>query len=136
MHILAKLVFAHLHNVWQVHVYVFTCLCVCVCVCVWKRDREICTKSSMSMVYSIICYIQGIATNKYITKEVSDITYYSSINISGLTIVAQWKLIWLASVWMQVQSLPLLSGLEILCCHELWCRSQLWLGSRVPVSIV
>ena len=29
----------------------------------------------------------------------------------------------------QVQFLALLSGLRILCCHELWCRSQTRLGS-------
>ena len=67
--------------------------CVCVCVCVKERQRDMYQELHVLMVYSIICYIQGIATNKHITKEVSDITYYSSINISGLTIVAQWKLI-------------------------------------------
>ena len=34
----------------------------------------------------------------------------------------------------QVPSLTLLSGLSILCCHELWCRSQMQLGSCVAVS--
>ena len=32
---------------------------------------------------------------------------------------------------MQVLSLALLSGLRVWCCHELWCRSQIWLGSCV-----
>ena len=35
-----------------------------------------------------------------------------------------------------VQSLALLSGLRIWCCHELWCRLQTWLGSHVAVALV
>ena len=35
----------------------------------------------------------------------------------------------------QVQSLALLSGLRIHCCLELWCRSQMWLGSHVAVAV-
>ena len=35
------------------------------------------------------------------------------------------------SMRMQVGSLASLSGLRIWCCHELWCRSQMWLGSGV-----
>ena len=35
-----------------------------------------------------------------------------------------------------VQSLPLLSGLSILCCCELWCRSQTWLRSVIAVAAV
>ena len=27
----------------------------------------------------------------------------------------------------QVRSLALISGLRFWCCHELWCRSQMWL---------
>ena len=34
-----------------------------------------------------------------------------------------------------VRSLPLLSGLRIQCCHKLWCRSQMRLGSRVAVAL-
>ena len=34
-----------------------------------------------------------------------------------------------------VQSLALLSGLRIQNCHELWCGSQLQLGSRVAVAL-
>ena len=33
----------------------------------------------------------------------------------------------------QVQSLTLLGGLRIWHCHELWCRLQTQLGSRVAV---
>ena len=36
---------------------------------------------------------------------------------------------------LQVWSLPLLSGLRILRCRELWCRSQTQPGSRVAVAL-
>ena len=35
----------------------------------------------------------------------------------------------------QVQSLVLLSGLRIWRCHELWYRSQMWLGSGIAVAV-
>ena len=43
---------------------------------------------------------------------------------------------WLVSMRLQVQSLALLSGLRILCCHVLWCSLQTWLGSQVAVAVV
>ena len=36
---------------------------------------------------------------------------------------------------LQVQSLPLLSGLRIWRCRELWCRLQTRLGSHVAVAL-
>jgi len=56
---------------------------------------------------------------------------------------SQWEfLVWLSrlqtplvSMRMQVQSLTLLRGLKIQHCHELWCRSQTWLGSWVAVTV-
>ena len=33
-------------------------------------------------------------------------------------------------------SIPgLAQGLRIWCCHEQWCRSQMWLGSNVAVAV-
>ena len=37
---------------------------------------------------------------------------------------------------MQVRSLAALNGLRIRCCPELWCRSQMWLGSGIAVAVV
>ena len=37
---------------------------------------------------------------------------------------------------MQVRSLALFSELRIQHCHELWCRSQLWLRSGIAVAVV
>ena len=53
----------------------------------------------------------------------------------GVPIVVQQKLIRLETMRLQVQSLALLSGLRIWHCCELWCRSQIWLRSRVAVAL-
>ena len=49
--------------------------------------------------------------------------------------MVQWKQISLVSMRMQIQSLPLLSGLRIRHCHELWFRSQTQLRSHVAVAV-
>ena len=41
----------------------------------------------------------------------------------------------LVSMRMQVLLLASLSGLRIRRCHELWCRSQMQLGSGVAVAV-
>ena len=53
----------------------------------------------------------------------------------GVPVLAQWKQIQLGTMRLQVLSLALLSGLRIRCCCELWCRSQMRLGSRVSVAL-
>ena len=53
----------------------------------------------------------------------------------GVPVVAQWKRIWLISMSMWVRSLALLSGWGIQRCRELWCRSQMGLGSCVTVAV-
>ena len=53
-----------------------------------------------------------------------------------LPIVAQQKRIQLETMSLWVPSLALLSGLRILHCHELWCRSQMQLGSGIAVAVV
>ena len=35
-----------------------------------------------------------------------------------------------------VRSLASISGLRIQCCRELWCRSQMQLGSGMAVAVV
>ena len=53
----------------------------------------------------------------------------------GVPVLAQWEQIWLASMRTQVRSLASLSGLRIRCCHELWCRLKMRLGSGVAVAL-
>ena len=45
--------------------------------------------------------------------------------------MVQWKRIRLVSMRMQIHPWPLLSGLGIQCCCELWCRLQTWLRPHV-----
>ena len=45
-----------------------------------------------------------------------------------------WKRIGLGTMRLRVRSLALLSGLRIRCCHKLWCRLQMRLGSGVAVA--
>ena len=50
-------------------------------------------------------------------------------------IVTQWKRIQLVSMRMWVQSLDALNELRIQCCHELYCRSKMLLGSGIAVAV-
>ena len=54
----------------------------------------------------------------------------------GVHVMAQWltNLTSIHETW--VRSLALLSGLRIRHCHELQCRSQMWLGSCVAAALV
>ena len=54
----------------------------------------------------------------------------------GVAIVPRWKRSLLGTMSLQVRTLAWLSGLRIRCCHELWCRSQTRLGSRMAVIVV
>ena len=53
----------------------------------------------------------------------------------GVTVMAQWKRIQLETMRLQVLSLASLSGLRIRRCHELWCRSQMLLGTGMAVVL-
>jgi len=50
-------------------------------------------------------------------------------------IVVHQKRIQLGTMRLQVQALALLSGLRIQRGWELWCRSQMYLGSGVAVAL-
>ena len=53
----------------------------------------------------------------------------------GVPVVAQWLTNLTRTMRLRVRSLPLLSGLTIRHCRELWCRLQTWLGSCVAVAL-
>ena len=50
--------------------------------------------------------------------------------------MVQRKQIFPGSTRMQVQSLALLRGLRTQCCHELWSKLQMWLGSGIAAALV
>ena len=58
----------------------------------------------------------------------------SKTSVIRVPVVAQWLTSLTSNHEDAVRSLVLLSGLRIQCCCELWCRSQMWLGSRVAVA--
>ena len=53
----------------------------------------------------------------------------------GVPVMAQWLTNPTGNHEVEVRSLPLLSGLMIRRCRELWCRLQTQLGSRVAVAV-
>ena len=60
----------------------------------------------------------------------------------GGPVLVQQKRIPLGKKWIRlgtkrlwVQSMALLSGLSIWRCCELWCRSQMWLGSGIAMAV-
>ena len=57
------------------------------------------------------------------------------IVLHGVPIVAQRKWIQLGTMRLRVRPLALVSGLRIQPCHEMWCRSQMRLGSCVDVAV-
>ena len=58
------------------------------------------------------------------------------MKLTGVPVVAQWKLIQLVTMWLPVQFLASISGLRIWYCHELWRKLQRRLGSYVAVAVV
>ena len=54
---------------------------------------------------------------------------------TGVHMVAQQKQFRVGTMRLQVRSLASLSGLRIQHCHELWCRSQMWLRSCIAVAV-
>jgi len=55
---------------------------------------------------------------------------------NGVPVIAHQEWTQLVSMKMWVQSLACLSGLRIQCYHELWCKSQMRLGSCVAVAVL
>ena len=54
----------------------------------------------------------------------------------GVLVVVQQKRIRLGTMGLQVPPLASFGGLRIRRCHELWCRSQVQLGTWIAVAVV
>ena len=76
--------------------------------------------------------IFGLLSKMY--KELLKLTDKKT-KIPGVSIMVLRKWIRLGTTRLQVQSLASFSGLRIWHCHELWCRSQTWLGSYRPAAV-
>ena len=61
---------------------------------------------------------------------------FDSWRFGTVPIVVQQKRIQLGTMRLQVQSLASLSGLRILCCQKLCCKSQMQLRCRIAVAVV
>ena len=57
-------------------------------------------------------------------------------DMKGVPAVTQWKRTRLLSKRKWVPSLASISRLRIWCCHELWCRSRMQLGSHIALAVV
>ena len=83
-------------------------MCVCVCVYTYIHKPK-----------SLCCTLETLSVN-YISIKKLKLEFPSWL--SG-------EQVWLSSMRRRVQSLALLGGLRIRCCHEVWCRPHTWLGS-------
>ena len=79
-----------------------------------------------------LCVVYHTLFNKSLTDE-ETMAQRKIKHGQGVPIVAQWKRILLGT--MRLDSIPGLSRLRILCCHELWCRWQTWHGSCIAVAV-
>ena len=61
-------------------------------------------------------------------------TFLLNVTTLGVPTVAQQKQTVFMRMW--VRTLASLSGLRIRCCHELWCGSEMQLGSGIAVAVV
>ena len=85
----------------------------------------------------IQCYVVGYTGTQKHLSAADTMRACLKIEITqGVPITAQWKWIWLGTMRLQIPSLALLSGWRIRRCHELWCRSQIQLGSGIAVAVV
>ena len=80
-------------------------------------------------LYCSLDSIPGLGTHFYAMGEAKKFLKI------GVPIVAQRKQTRLGTMRLWVSSLASLSGLRIQHCCELWCRSQMWLGSDVAVVV-
>ena len=76
-------------------------------------------------------------TSQEVVAKSEETVYFTTIKKKkgGVPVTVRQKGIWLGTMRLCVQSLALLSGLKIQCCHDLWGSLQMWLGSGVAVAL-
>ena len=91
-----------------------------------KRDR---------LVYHRSWFTVMEAEKSICSLQVGEPGRWWHISVWGVPIMAQWKRIRQGTMKLWVWSLASLSGLRTPKCCELWCRSQMRLGSSVAVTV-
>ena len=81
------------------------------------------------LILSLALWVQDSAAKKELK------IWFNLKSTLGVPMMAQRLTNRLGTMMLRVQSLALLSGLKIWRCHELWCRSQMQLGSCVAVAV-
>ena len=69
------------------------------------------------------------------SRYMKGLAYLKNRATTGVPVMVQWKQIRLVTVRLWAWSLASPSGLRIWYCPELWCRSQLGLGSCDAVAV-
>ena len=116
-------------NCWLSRVALFLRM---TCEVLWSDIFFLCVR--YSTIYRVVKE-ESISLVPLALTEVQHI-YSNFERYSRVPIVVQWKWIWLGTMRLWLQSLALLSGLRILHCRELWCRSQMWFGFLVAMAVV
>ena len=62
------------------------------------------------------------------------VTLGLNIQLPGVPALAQWVMK-VISIHEDADLIPGLRELRTQHCHELWCRSQMWLGSGIVVTV-
>ena len=77
-----------------------------------------------------------VYTQRKTARDEKSTKEFKKCQKTGVTIMAQQKQTQLVSMRMWVRPLALLNGLRIWCCHVLWGRLQMWLGSGVAMAVM
>ena len=93
----------------------------------WGKDPRI--QQFQKLPKWFWCQLQVKDKTRQSWGKMAKIFFHQEVNI-----VVPFMAQWLMNLTRNL-SLALLSGLRIRCCHELWCRTQMWLRCNVAVAV-
>ena len=113
-----------------------TCACVWVCILLisYKKSLPLSLPFSMYLCVNLSTYL-SIYLSICLEIQKWEGNFQNINHFLGVTVMVQWKRIWLGTMTLRVRSLASLSGLRIQHCPELWWRLQMWLGSDVATAL-
>ena len=85
------------------------------------KQNKICSAEITVQIFKELLLQFVLCIHGFYIYRFGQVQMKNIFKIPGVPVMAQQKRIWLASMRTQVQSLALLSGIRIQCCHELWC---------------